>query len=68
MNLTDFKPGDRVIYIPGVANGDPTHEACERGVVSSTNAVNVFVRYQSKYGGGFNVLAQATHPEDLVKL
>jgi len=64
MNATDFKPGDKVIYIPGIAHGDLQHEACERGVVSSTNAVNVFVRYYRN--GVLQATAESTSPEDLV--
>lgn len=45
-----FKPGDKVIYVPVYANGDVNHPNCERGVVSSVsdgdNGVqNVWVRY-----------------------
>jgi hypothetical protein len=62
----EFAEGDRVIYVPAHANGDAKHPDCERGIVSSTNDVNVFVRYFNKRGdlshGG-----QATRPDDLVK-
>ena len=70
MNASDFKPGDQVIYMPGIAYGNPTHPACERGVVSSTNGVNVFVRYWVKYGNEtkLSATAQATSPDDLVLL
>lgn len=59
--VSDFQPGDRVLYVPNHAHGDKQHPDCERGVVSSTNEVNVFVRY----GGRPN--SQATFPGDLVK-
>ncbi len=58
----DFSPGDRVLYVPHHANGDTTHADCERGVVTSTNEVNVFVRY------GAGIHSQATSPEDLQKV
>jgi hypothetical protein len=64
MNATDFKAGDRVLYIPGVALGDARHPACEHGVVSSTNADIVFVRYYCN--GVLKETPQATSPEDLV--
>lgn len=32
-----FKPGDKVIYVPVYANGDINHPNCERGVVSSVS-------------------------------
>lgn len=60
--VTDFQQGDRVVYVPGHANGDPKSTACERGVVSSTNDRFVFARY----GGG--TTAQATDPRDLLLL
>lgn len=45
MKTTDFKEGDRVIYMPTHALGDSTHEDCETGVVSSTNSSHVFVKF-----------------------
>lgn len=57
---SDFRPGDRVLYVPNHAHGDTAHPDCERGVVTSTNDVNVFVRY------GNELHAKATSPEDLV--
>lgn len=64
LTLSDFVPGDKVLYVPGVAQGDERHEACERGVVSSTNDHYVFVRYYRRDGtlpdGGV-----ATHVSDL---
>lgn len=57
---SDFQPGDAVIYIPGHAGGDPNHPACERGVVSSTNHKNVFVKF------GTSDTAQSCDPGDLV--
>lgn len=61
---SDFKPGDRVRYTPGIAQGDVNHEACENGIVSSTNGTFVFVRY---WGAVTQVLGnpKATCPEDL---
>lgn len=58
-----FKRGDWVIYLPGVAAGDPNHEACERGTVSrvSESGDLVFV----VYGEEFN--AKATSPCDLLR-
>jgi hypothetical protein len=56
----NFRPGDQVLYVPNHAHGDTRHPDCESGVVTSTNEVNVFVRY----GGGIH--SQATSPSDLV--
>ena len=67
MNATDFKPGDRVLYVPGHAHGNQRHPDCERGVVSSTNSVNVFVRYYRR-GGELRETPQSTSLEDLVML
>lgn len=63
----DFQQGDRVLYVPHHAGGDTRHPDCERGIVSSTNEVNVFVRYFSK-DGTLQQTAQATSPEDLMKV
>lgn len=57
---SDFHAGERVLYVPNHANGDTAHPDCERGVVTSTNAVNVFVRY------GNELHSKATSPENLV--
>lgn len=62
----DFKPGDRVQYVPHHAHGDRAHPDCENGIVSSTNDTYVFVRYYYK-GGGLREGGQATDPLDLVK-
>lgn len=56
---SEFKPGDRVAYVPGHANGDSSHPDVERGIVTSTNPYFVFVRY------GRETQAQATSPHDL---
>lgn len=57
----DFHEGEHVLYVPNHAHGDRKHPDCERGVVTSTNEVNVFVRYEGR------TQSQATSPEDLVK-
>lgn len=66
-NTIDFHPGDRVLYVPNHAHGDSKHPDCERGLVSSTNAFYVFVRYIRK-DGSTGTTAQATNPEDLLKV
>lgn len=60
--IADFKPDDRVRYIPNHAFLDRHHKDCEDGVVSSTNDYFVFVRY------GTSQTAQATDPENLIHL
>lgn len=65
MNAADFKAGDRVLYIPGIARGDAHHPDCERGVVSSIGHSGiVFVRYYRN--SVLKETPQATSPEDLV--
>lgn len=66
MTTDDFKPGDRVRYVPRHAHGDRSHADCENGIVSSKNDSNVFVRYYYK-AGGLRDQSQATDPDDLVK-
>lgn len=65
--LQDFKPGDRVLYVPYHANGDTKHEDCELGFVSSTNDKFVFVRY-ANVRGEISDRGIATMPDQLVKL
>lgn len=65
----DFAPGDRVIYVPGIADGDPKHPACERGAVSSISTTTVFVRFDKQVQklGWHQTTAQGCDPRDLVK-
>jgi len=50
----DFKPGDRVIYIPRHAHGDSHHPDAEQGVVTSIGTDEgqgvVFVRFKGTHG------------------
>lgn len=59
MKASDFRPGDKVLYLPTHARGDEGHEDCERGVVTSTNTQLVFVRYKDR------VQSQGTYPASL---
>jgi hypothetical protein len=61
MQLSDFKPGMRVLYIPGHAHGDWEHPDCEDGVVTSVNDFFVFVQFGA-------VKENACYPYYLVKL
>lgn len=64
MKTSNFKKGDLVTYIP-------THGDCENGVVSSTNALFVFVKYDNAcmkmHTGDEPYTAQATRIEDLIR-
>jgi len=68
---TDFQKGMRVRYVPAHAFADVEHKDCQNGVVSSTNARFVFVKYDNAMGimvtGDEPYTAQATNPSDLVK-
>lgn len=59
--LSLFRPGTRVIYVPGHAHGDPDHPDCERGTVSSVNERFVFVKFGDQ-------APQACDPQTLVIL
>lgn len=61
MKTKDFKPGDRVVYIPTHVYDDFNHEDCERGVVSSINDKYVFVKFVDHMPN-----AQACNPENLM--
>lgn len=68
MNLSEIKPGMRVAYIPGHADGDLLHPDVEHGTVSSVNHMYVFVRFDkqvSKFGWG-GTTSQSCNPSDLV--
>lgn len=70
--MSEFKKGDKVIYVPGHAHGDVTHADCENGVVSSLSEYSetVFVKYNCGLGealtGDEPWTSQGTSPEDLV--
>jgi hypothetical protein len=68
MDLNAISAGQRVIYIPIHAHGDPTHQDCEHGMVSSTNHVNAFVRFDKTVArhGWERATAQSCDPETLV--
>jgi hypothetical protein len=61
-SLMPFQDGDRVLYIPGHAQGDPNHEDCEMGHVTRSTDKFVFVRF------GPNRYPQACDAANLVKL
>jgi hypothetical protein len=65
LKAADFQVGDKVLYVPNHAHGDPNHKDCERGIVSSQNGVYVFVRYL--LNGNVKFTAQATSPENLIR-
>jgi hypothetical protein len=66
----DFQPGQRVRYVPGIAQGDSSHPDCEDGAVSSANAVSVFVRFDKQVAklGWDGTTSQSCNPNDLIKI
>jgi hypothetical protein len=69
MKTTDFKKGDRVLYIPHHAQENQEHPDCEQGVVSSINDTYVFVKYDNSMctmiTGDEPYTAAATDPNQL---
>jgi len=61
MSLNQFKVGDNVIYIPYHAHGNPSHDACEYGVVTSINSRYVFVLFNEE----INRTSKACNPDQL---
>jgi hypothetical protein len=61
LTLEDFKPGDRVRYVPYHARGDRNHTDCQDGIVSSVGHAYVFVKFTRE-------IAQACKPDQLVVL
>lgn len=45
MTLNAIQEGMRVLSIPPHAQGERTHPDCQQGIVTSTHATHVFVRY-----------------------
>ena len=72
LTVNDFKKGMRVLYMPIHAHGNHHHPDCQAGVVSSCNAMNVFVKYDNRVmimkTGDENCTSQATDPGDLLIL
>lgn len=72
MEVTDFRKGMRVMYVPDHAKGILTHKDCNVGVVSSKNDEWVFVKYDNldcvMITGDEPYTAQATSPRNLVRL
>ncbi len=71
MKVTDFRKGEKVLYIPCHADGNKNHSDCEKGVVSSINKRFVFVKYDclamKMVTGDEPYTAAATRPCDLIK-
>lgn len=65
--LEDFKPTDRVVYVPTHAHGDRSHEDCRWGNVSSVNHHCVFVKFDEQVSklGWEGTTSQGCQPEDL---
>lgn len=66
--LEDFKPKQRVIYVPFHANGDRNHPDVEFGMVSSVGETYVFVKFD-KYVNKFGwegTTSQACYPVNLL--
>jgi hypothetical protein len=49
MKTSEFKPFQRVIYIPNHAHGDKNHKDVERGIISALKPLydGVFVRFDA---------------------
>ena len=59
LGLDYWKPGMQALYVPAHSNGNLSHPAVERGIVTSVNAQYVFVRF------GGDATSKACRPEDL---
>lgn len=52
--IEDFKPGQRVLYVPYHAHDDISHEDCERGTVVRIGVCGVFVKFKGDTPQGCN--------------
>lgn len=70
MKATDFKPQQRVRYVPWHADGDQGHKDCEDGTVSSVSDRCVFVRFDEQVArlGWSGTTSQSCDPRTLVSL
>ena len=68
MNLEDAKAQMRVAYVPNHATGIANHPDVECGVVSSSNDLYVFVKFDKHVAnvGLYGATAQSCRPEDLM--
>lgn len=67
MTAEDFKPKDRVLYVPSHAHGDINHKDVLHGRVSSQNGKNVFVRFDKQVARyGWAAASESCSPWDLV--
>jgi len=64
MKAKDFKPWDRVRYVPNHADGDVHHPDCENGIVKSVNGNIIFVVYVKD--GLPNTQAESTYINNLI--
>ena len=69
MKASDFKHGDKVLYIPNHAGGHLSHPDVERGVVNSANDTYVFVKFNTAVArlGWHGTTSQACDPDTLRK-
>lgn len=67
MKAEEFKPKQKVAYIPSRAGGDINHPDVEFGQVSRTNETYVFVKFEPQLSrfGWDKTSSQACNPEDL---
>lgn len=68
MKLEDFKPNQRVVYLPLHADGNLKHPDVEWGTVSSIGSLYVFVRFdkQVEKFGWDGATSQCCSPHDLL--
>ena len=59
MMLEQWQPGMYALYVPREAQGNLSHPAVEKGIVTSVNSTYVFVRF------GGDAHSKACDPRDL---
>jgi hypothetical protein len=45
MQATQFNEGDRVLYVPSAAQGNPQHPSCAKGVVMDVKGAAIHVMF-----------------------
>ena len=66
----DFVHGERVIYVPRIADSNASHPGCEHGAVSSVNLHYVFVKFDQYVNqfGWEGAASQSCDTRDLMKI
>jgi hypothetical protein len=64
MSTQHYAIGDRVLYVPDIANGDTTHKSVEKGYITDITAQFIFVKFDHQRNLDHG---SACNPRNIVK-